>query len=90
MATIVDCFRESAKSLDLILKPGRFWVSLSVFEGKALFAILLTGFGNSTCFLRSLAEWFLFLVVCTLVAIMEDQVNDAVRRGLFTGCVYFV
>ena len=31
-----------------------------------------------------------FLVVCPLVAIMEVQVKDAVRRGLFTGCVYFV
>ena len=41
-------------------------------------AILLTGFGNSTCFLRSLVEWFQFMVVCPLVAIMEDQVKDAV------------
>ena len=61
---------------------------MSVFEGKDVFAILLIGFGNSTCFLRSLAEWFQFMVVCPLVAIMEDQVKDAVRRGLFTGCMY--
>ena len=82
MATIVDCLRESAKSLGLILKLGRFRVSLSVLEGKDVFAILPTGFGNSMCFLRPSAEWFSFLV-----AIMEDQVKDAVRRGLLAAYI---
>ena len=77
MATIVDCLKESAKSLSLIL-IGRFWVSLSVSEGKDVYAILLTGLENSTCFLRPSAGVVQFLVVCPLVAIMEDQVKDAV------------
>ena len=28
-----------------------------------------------------------FLVVCPLVAIMEDQVKNAVRRGLLAACI---
>ena len=87
MTTIVDCLRESAKSLGLILKPARFQVSLSVLEGKDVFTFLPTGFENSTCFLRPSTEWF---VVCPLFAIMEDKIKDGVRRSLFTGCVYFV
>ena len=60
---------------------GVLWVSMSVLEGKDVFAILTTGFGNSTCFLRPSAERFSFWL-CPLVAIMVDQVKDAVRRGL--------
>ena len=92
---IVDCLRESAKSLGVVLKPEQFQVSLSVLEGNDVFANLPTGFGKSMYF-QCLPQAFdlllrrsgsVVLVVCPLVAIMEDQVKDAVRRGLLAAYI---
>ena len=59
MVTIVDCLRESTKSLGLILKPGWLLVSLSVLGGKDVLLscqmVLKTLFVSSAC-LRPAAE----------------------------------
>ena len=92
MATIVDCLSESAKSLGLILKPGLFRVSLSVFGRERCFVYPTNWFWKQYVFPSTFGGVVQFLVVCPLVAIMEDQVKDAVsvRMGLFTGCMHFV
>ena len=80
MATIVDCLRESAKSLECNTEARAVSGFFKCLGRERCFWILPTGFGKSMCFqclpqaydLLRRTSGSVVLVVCRLVAIMED------------------
>ena len=97
MADKSAILQESAANLGVVLKTEQLSVCNAILEGSDVFATLPTGFGKSMCFqclpqacdkLRGLENGSsIVLVVTPLIAIMEDQVKDAVRKGLTAECV---
>lgn len=64
-------------------RPQQEQIIQSVLDGKDTLAMLPTGGGKSICFqVPALAKEGLCLVVSPLIALMKDQVENLVRRGI--------
>lgn len=64
-------------------RPGQLEVIGAVLDGRDALAILPTGGGKSVTYqLPAAATGRCSLIVCPLIALMHDQVEQATRRGL--------
>jgi len=64
-------------------KPAQEQVILAALSGEDVLAVLQTGYGKSVCFqIPALLRDGCALVISPLIALMKDQVDGAVRRGI--------
>ena len=64
-------------------------IILSVLEGRDTLALLPTGGGKSICFqVPALAKEGVCLVISPLIALMKDQVDNLIRRGIKAAAIY--
>ncbi|MCD6067916.1 MAG: recombinase RecQ [Bacteroidetes bacterium] len=64
-------------------RPGQEEIVKSVLDGKDTLALLPTGGGKSICFqVPALAQDGLCLVISPLIALMNDQVENLMKRGI--------
>ena len=62
---------------------------LSVLDGKDTLALLPTGGGKSICFqVPALQKEGICIVISPLIALMRDQVNNLLQRGIPAAAVY--
>jgi ATP-dependent DNA helicase RecQ len=70
-------------------RAGQRAVVEAVLDGRDALAVLPTGGGKSLCYqLPALIRSGLVVVICPLVALMEDQVLQLQRRGIAAACLH--
>ncbi len=69
-------------------RPGQEDIVRSVVDGKDALAVMPTGSGKSLCYqLPACVGEGTTIVVSPLIALMKDQVDAAVERGLAAACI---
>lgn len=69
-------------------RPGQEEVVRSILGGKSTLAVMPTGRGKSLCFqLPALMHGGLTIVVSPLIALMKDQVDELMRRGISAAAI---
>ncbi len=70
-------------------KPGQRPVIDAILSGQDVLAVLPTGGGKSLCYqLPALVRKGLVVVISPLIALMEDQVMQLQRRGIYAICLH--
>jgi ATP-dependent DNA helicase RecQ len=70
-------------------RPGQREIIQSVLDGKDTLALLPTGGGKSICFqIPALCKDGICLVISPLIALMRDQVNNLLQRGIPAAAIY--
>lgn len=68
---------------------GQEQIIQSILSGKDVLAILPTGGGKSLCYqYPAVVKQQLVVVVSPLIALMKDQVDGLIRRGIPAGCIH--
>ena len=88
--TTLTCALECIRHGGLRPKPEQEATIRSIYQGRDMFAWLLTGFGKSLCYeaIPFVYDWklcrenSLVLVVSPILALMVDQVNSLQRRNV--------
>jgi len=87
LASARRVLRECFGHLDF--RPAQSAVVTSVLSGRDVLAVLPTGGGKSACFqVPAVVLGGLTVVVTPLVALMDDQVAAASRRGISAGALH--
>ncbi len=70
-------------------RPGQREIIQAVLDGKDALALLPTGGGKSICFqVPALCKEGICIVISPLIALMRDQVNNLLQRGIPAAAVY--
>jgi ATP-dependent DNA helicase RecQ len=70
-------------------RPGQREIIESVLDGKDTLALLPTGGGKSICFqVPALQKDGICIVISPLIALMRDQVNNLLQRGIPAAAIY--
>jgi ATP-dependent DNA helicase RecQ len=70
-------------------RPGQREIIQSVLEAKDTLALLPTGGGKSICFqIPALCKEGICVVISPLIALMRDQVNNLLQRGIPAAAIY--